>query len=120
MSRELWGSGDGGGWNRCNINKVKRVALIILCSLLGAFTALMALGNSNDHVPVGWVAASPGYILVAPVFNHFSEWSDEDLWISAIVVELYLVRNRLTLLVPDGRQTSPHLKWNHADHGRSG
>lgn len=69
---------------------MKRTALIILASLLGAFTALMALGNSNDHLPVGWVAASPGYILVAPVFNHFPDWSDEALWICAIVANSVL------------------------------
>jgi hypothetical protein len=78
---------------------VKRAAPIILGSVLGAFTALMALGNSNDHIPVGWVAASPGYILVAPVFNRFPEWSDEALWISAIVVNsaLYGIGSHLLI-----------------------
>jgi hypothetical protein len=64
---------------------VKRAALIVLSSLLGAFTALEALSNSNDQVPLVWVSASPGYLLVAAIFNQLSEWQEDALWICATV-----------------------------------
>jgi len=64
---------------------VKRTVLIVLSSLLGAFTALAALSNSNDQVPLFWVSASPGYLLVVAIFNQFSEWHEDTLWICATV-----------------------------------
>ena len=63
---------------------VKRVLVVAISSMLGAEIALTALSNSNDNVPIVWESLSPGFLLVAFLFNYIP-WNEDALWAGSMV-----------------------------------
>lgn len=83
--------------------------MIAFSCLLGWFMAGVALANSNDQVPYGWVAALPGYLLAAFVLNFLPGSPDEAFWGCALIANaaLYgLVAYLVTRIIGKQRSVS--------------